>query len=282
VTGELRPTGNGRRQSIVAIDCAGLVCRYGDIVAVDRVSFQVERGELFGLLGPNGAGKTTTHHMLTTTIPPTAGRASVAGFDVAREARHVRDVIGVVFQEPALDDRLTARQNLELHAVLYRIRRPRIRERVQEALVWAELLEYADRRVRTFSGGLKRRVELARALLHEPSVLFLDEPTAGLDPQARRRLWDQIATLRQRGLTAFVTTHNMQEAETCDRVAIMNRGRLLALAPPAELKMSITGKTAAGLEDVFLHLTGHGLRDEEATPRDRLLNFARRGGELTR
>jgi ABC-2 type transport system ATP-binding protein len=273
---------SGTRQAAAAIECADLVCRYGDVVAVDRVSFRVERGELFGLLGPNGAGKTTTHKMLTTTVAPTAGAAWVDGLDVAREARSVRDVIGVVFQEPALDDRLTARENLELHAVLYRVRGRRIRERVQEALDWAELAEQADRRVRTFSGGMMRRVELARALLHEPSILFLDEPTVGLDPQARRRLWDQIAILRRQGLTALVMTHNMQEAESCDRVAIMDHGRLIALGTPAELKRGGAGGPAASLEDVFLQLTGRGLRDDEATSRDRLLSFARRGGELTR
>ena len=273
---------SGTDRAPAAIECSDLVCRYGDILAVDRVSFRVERGELFGLLGPNGAGKTTIHRMLTTTIPPTAGAARVEAFDVVREAGRVRDVIGVVFQEPALDDRLTARQNLELHAVLYRVRRRWIRERVQGALGWAGLAEQADRRVRTFSGGMKRRVELARALLHEPSILFLDEPTVGLDPQARRRLWDQIAMLRQRGLTALVMTHNMQEAESCDRVAIIDHGRLLALGSPAELRTSGTARPAASLEDVFLQLTGRALRDEEATPRDRLLSFARRGGELTR
>src|SRR5438105_526041 len=220
--------------------------------------------------------------MLTTALLPTAGAARVGGCDVVREAPQVRDLIGVVFQDPALDDRLTARQNLELHAVLYRIHPHWLPSRVREALAWAELAGDADRPVRTFSGGMKRRLELSRALLHQPRVLFLDEPTAGLDPQGRRQLWDRVAGLRQRGLTAFVTTHNMQEAESCDRVAIMDRGRLLAVGTPAELKMRVTGHPEATLEGVFLELTGRGLRDEEATPRDRLLGFARRGGELTR
>jgi len=243
---------------------------------------QVRPGELFGLLGPNGAGKTTIHRILTTALLPTAGTARVAGRDVVREGQHVRYFIGVVFQESALDDRLTARQNLELHAVLYRIRPHWIPSRVQEALVWTELAGDADRRVRTFSGGMKRRLELARALLHRPPVLFLDEPTTGLDPQGRRRLWDQVAALRERGLTVFITTHNMQEAESCDRVAIIDHGRLLALGAPAELNVRVTGRAEATLEDVFLELTGRGLRDEEATSREQLLNFAHRGGELTR
>ncbi|HLW48404.1 MAG TPA: ATP-binding cassette domain-containing protein [bacterium] len=264
------------------IECRGLTRRFGDRAAVNDVSFEVRPGELFGLLGPNGAGKTTTHRVLTTTLEPTAGTAKVAGFDVVRDARRVRDLIGVVFQEPALDDRLTARENLHLHAVLYGLR-PRIAgPRIQEALEWAGLSEHAGRPVRTFSGGMKRRLELARALLHEPRVLFLDEPTAGLDPQARRRLWDQISTLRRGGLTAFVTTHNMQEAEACDRVAIIDDGRLLAIGAPAALKTRIGGRDRATLEDVFLDLTGRALRDDEATPRERLLGFGRRGGELTR
>ena len=267
---------------VFAIECAGLTRCFGDLVAVKEVSLQVAPGEQFGLLGPNGAGKTTTHHLLTTLLAPTAGTGRVAGVEITSEPDRVRDLIGVVFQEPALDDRITARENLELHAVLYRIRPRWIPALVQQALAWAELADRADVPVRTFSGGMKRRLELSRALLHQPRVLFLDEPTAGLDPQGRRQLWDRVAGLRQRGLTAFVTTHNMQEAESCDRVAIMDRGRLLAVGTPAELKMRVTGHPEATLEDVFLELTGRGLRDEEATPRDRLLGFARRGGELTR
>jgi ABC-2 type transport system ATP-binding protein len=265
-----------------AIVCEDLTRHFGDLVAVEGVSLRIAPGELFGLLGPNGAGKTTTHAMLTTMLRPTAGTARVAGFDVVRESRKVREVMGVVFQEPALDDRLTARENLELHAVLYRLRARQIPHLVQEALEWAELADRADRPVRTFSGGMRRRLELARALLHRPAVVFLDEPTSGLDPQGRRQLWEQIAALRREGLTAFVTTHNLQEAEGCDRVAILDRGRLLALGTPAELKMQVAGREEASLEDVFLQLTGRGLRDEEATSRDRLLDFARRGGELTR
>lgn len=265
-----------------ALECSGLTRRYGDVVAVRDVSFVVRPGELFGLLGPNGAGKTTTLHMLTTMLRPTEGTARVAGCDVVREASRVRDLIGVVFQEPALDDRLTARENLELHAVLYRIRPRWIEPLVRQALEWAELSDRANRPVRTFSGGMKRRLELARALLHRPRVLFLDEPTAGLDPQGRRQLWDRIATLRREGLTAFVTTHNMQEAEGCDRVAIIDRGRLLVAGSPADVRMQVAGRADATLEDVFLQLTGRALREEEATPRDRLLSFARQGGELTR
>jgi ABC-2 type transport system ATP-binding protein len=269
-------------QTSPVLECIGLTRRFGDVVAVQGMSFQARPGELFGLLGPNGAGKTTTLHLLTTMLKPTEGTARVAGCDVVREAPRVRDLIGVVFQDPALDDRLTARENLELHAVLYRIRPRWIGPLVRQALEWAELIERADRPVRTFSGGMKRRLELGRALLHGPRLLFLDEPTAGLDPQGRRQLWDRVTALRQQGLTAFVTTHNMPEAEGCDRVAIIDRGRLLVIGTPAELRKQVTGREDTTLEHVFLELTGRALREEEATPRDRLLAFARQGGELTR
>lgn len=275
---DLEPPSN----ELPLVECTGLTRRFGDVVAVQDVTFLARPGDLFGLLGPNGAGKTTTLHMLTTMLEPTEGTARVAGYDVVRDAPRVRDLIGVVFQEPALDDRLTARENLELHAVLYRIRPRWIGPLVRQALEWTELADRADRPVRTFSGGMKRRLELGRALLHRPRVLFLDEPTAGLDPQGRRHLWDRVTALRRQGLTAFVTTHNMQEAEGCDRVAIIDRGRLLVVGAPSDLRAQVAGKTDATLEDVFLQLTGRALREEEATPRDRLLSFARRGGELTR
>jgi len=264
------------------IECAGLTRHFGDLAAVDGVTFHVLDGELFGLLGPNGAGKTTLHRMLTTMLPPDGGTARVAGFDVVREAQRVRDAIGVVFQEPALDERLTARENLELHAVFYRVRRRLVSSIVRQALDWAELSDRSDSLVRTFSGGMKRRLELARALVHQAKLLFLDEPTAGLDPQGRRRLWDRIADLRRGGVTVFLTTHNLPEAEACDRVAIIERGRFLAIGTPGELRARIPDRADVTLEDVFLELTGQALRDEEATPREHLLGFGRRGGELTR
>jgi ABC-2 type transport system ATP-binding protein len=264
------------------IECAGLTRHFGQVAAVDGVAFHVLAGELFGLLGPNGAGKTTLHRMLTTMLPPDGGTARVAGFDVVREAQRVRYAIGAVFQEPALDERLTARENLELHAVFYRVRRRMIPSVVRQALDWADLSDRAGSPVRTFSGGMKRRLELGRALLHRARLLFLDEPTAGLDPQGRRRLWDRITDLRRGGLTVFLTTHNLQEAEACDRVAIIDRGRFLAIGTPGELRARVTDRADASLEDVFFDLTGRALRDEEATPRDLLLDFGRRGGELTR
>ncbi len=263
-----------------AIDARSLGRRYGDVAAVADVSFTVGRGEFFALLGPNGAGKTTTVHMLTTLVVPTTGRASVMGHDVVAAPAEVRNTLGMVFQEPALDDRLTARENLEIHAVLYGVPRRERAQRVVRALEWATLTEAAGRRVRTFSGGMKRRLELARALMHDPSVLFLDEPTLGLDPQGRRHLWERLEALRREGMTVLMTTHYLHEAEACDRVAIIDDGRVVALGKPADLVAE--HPDATDLEDVFIALTGHQLRDEEATPRALMKGFAKRGGELTR
>lgn len=266
-----------------AIECVRLTRRFGSTVAVRELDLRVQAGEMVALLGPNGAGKSTTVHLLTTMLRPTSGEARVLGMDVVREAPGVRAAIGVVFQEPALDDRLTAWENLEVHALLYGIPRRQAREAIARALSWAELSGRAHQPVRSFSGGMKRRLELARALMHGPRLLFLDEPTLGLDPQGRRRLWEAVLSLRQGGLSALITTHNLHEAEACDRVAIMDRGRLLAVDTPEALKARVGGHAdGKTLEDVFLELTGRHLRDEEATPRDRLLSFARRGGELTR
>ena len=266
----------------LAIACQGLARSFGEVEAVIGVDLQVREGEFFALLGPNGAGKTTTLHMLTTLLRPSGGEARVLGFDPVREASAVRERIGMVFQEPALDERLSARENLGIHAALYGIPRAETKERIDRALNWAELKGASHRLVRTFSGGMKRRLELARALMHEPSLLFLDEPTLGLDPQGRRNLWEHIAALREEGLTVFMTTHHLQEAEACDRVAIIDRGRVVALDTPAALKAQVLGSSEGSLEDVFLELTGRELRDEGATARERLLSFARKGGEHTR
>lgn len=265
-----------------AVECRDLVRRYGDVTAVDGLSFEVEEGEFFALLGPNGAGKTTTLHMLTTLVKPTSGTASVGGFDVLREAPEVRESIGLVFQEPALDDRLTGRENLRIHAILYGLAGGEVRRAVDDALAWASLEDPAGRTVRTYSGGMKRRLELARALLHRPRILFLDEPTQGLDPQGRRHLWDRIDALRDEGLTVVMTTHYLHEAEACDRVGIVDVGKLVALGTPGELKASIDAGPDATLEDVFIQLTGRALRDEGATAREQTMAFAKKGGEHTR
>lgn len=265
----------------MSLECRNLTCKLGQHLAVNNLSFSVKEGEMFALLGPNGAGKTTTFSVLTTLRIPTSGQVRVAGLDVVSQAPQVRRSIGVVFQEPALDDRLTAGENLEIHASLYGLYGASAQQAQVEALDWAGLSEVARRPVRTYSGGQKRRLEVARALMHHPRILFLDEPTLGLDTQARHNLWEKIASLRQQGLTVFLTTHHLQEAEGCDRVAILDQGKLVALGSPTELKTQV-GKPQSSLEEVFLELTGRKLRDEEATPRDRMLGFARRGGEHTR
>jgi ABC-2 type transport system ATP-binding protein len=223
-----------------AVSVRGLVKRYGDVEAVAGVDLDVRRGETFGFLGPNGAGKSTTIGVLCTLIRPTAGSAQVAGHDVRTERDEVRRSIGLVFQETTLDTYLTAEQNLRFHAELYGVDRASLPRRLDEVLGMVGL---ADRRrdlVDKFSGGMKRRLEIARGLLHSPQVLFLDEPTIGLDPVSRAAMWDYLAELRQReDITVFLTTHYLDEAEHCDRIAIINAGRIVALDTPAALKASV-------------------------------------------
>jgi len=281
VSSEAEPIGNPE-STPPAIETLEVRRLYGEMAAVDGLSFQVSEGEFFALLGPNGAGKTTLIQMLTTLIPPSAGTASVRGLDVAKDAAAVRTNLGVVFQEPALDERLTAEENLEIHAVLYGIARRSRKKAVENAIQWAALGDAGKRAVSGFSGGMKRRLELARALMHGPKVLFLDEPTIGLDPQGRRDLWDRIAELRRGRMTVFMTTHNLGEAEACDRVGIIDHGKLIAIGPPGDLIAEHGGSEGADLEDVFIKLTGHQLRDNVATARDRMVNFASRGGEHTK
>ncbi len=310
-----------------AIEVHKLVKKFGQMTAVDGISFTVGEGEIFGFLGPNGAGKTTTISMLCTLVKPTAGLAQVAGHDVARESQAVRRAIGLVFQEPSLDDRLTAWENLLIHAVLYDVPNRERAGRTREVLNLVELYERRNDLVKTFSGGMKRRLEIARGLLHRPRVLFLDEPTLGLDPQTRHRLWDYVLALREReGVTVFLTTHYMDEAEHADRIAIMDHGQIVALDTPARLKDRVGGdivtlktindeaaadelrqrfglkvdrqnghlhfEVAGGerfipelvgglstriqsvslrrptLDDVFLKLTGHGIRDDGLGDKD--------------
>jgi ABC-2 type transport system ATP-binding protein len=223
-----------------AVEVDGLVKRFGDFAAVDDVSFVVEPGELFGFLGPNGAGKTTTISILCTLLRPTEGRAEVAGYDVAREPAAVRSNIGLVFQEITLDDYLTGAENLRFHAVLYGCPPGQVRDRAAPLLEMVGLTERADQQVRFYSGGMKRRLEIARGLLHAPRVLFLDEPTIGLDPQTRVHIWDYVDTLREReSTTMFLTTHYMDEAERCDRIAIIDQGKIVAIDTPDALKASI-------------------------------------------
>ena len=225
-----------------AIEVRELTKRFGDFTAVDAISFSVSKAEIFGFLGPNGAGKTTTISMLCTLLRPTAGHASVGGHDVEREAAAVRRQIGIVFQDTTLDDRLTAAENLRFHAEVYGMNRSVIRTRTHEMLDRVGLADRADDVVINFSGGMKRRLEIARGLMHSPTALFLDEPTIGLDPQSRRSLWLYAQSLREKeGVTIFLTTHYMDEAEACDRIAIIDHGKIVALDTPAGLKGRLGG-----------------------------------------
>jgi len=321
------------------IEVEHLVKNYAALRAVDDVTFSVNQGEIFGLLGPNGAGKTTTINILCTLTKPTSGKALVNGFDVVRQQSQVRQCIGLVFQDPSLDDRLTALENMDFHARVYNVPASVRKERVEQVLKMVELWERRRGIVKTFSGGMKRRLEIARGLIHRPRVLFLDEPTLGLDPQTRHRLWDFILGLREReGTTVFLTTHYMDEAEYASRIAVMDHGQLIALDSPEGLKGMVGGdvinlstvddqkaraelqarykieprydngqlsfEIAKGdrfipalikelkteilsislrrptLDDVFLKLTGRGLRDE--TVKSELKEMVRRFGRHQR
>ena len=224
------------------IEVEHLVKSYADLVAVNDISFSVDQGEVFGLLGPNGAGKTTVINILCTLSKPTSGKASISGFDVTHQQGQVRQCIGLVFQDPSLDERLTALENLKFHSMVYNIPASVRKERIEQVLRMVELWERRRDIVKTFSGGMKRRLELARGLLHHPKVLFLDEPRLGLDPQTRSRLWDFILDLRRReGTTIFLTTHYMDEAEYTDHIAVMDYGKLIALDSPKGLKSMVGG-----------------------------------------
>jgi len=237
-----------------AITVENLTRRFESLIAVDGVSFTVESGELFALLGPNGAGKTTIINMLITLLPPTSGSARVAGFDVSREKDAVRRHIGIVFQEPALDKDLTGRENLDFHGMMYGLTRAERSQRIAEVLELVELAERADVLVQNYSGGMKRRLEIARGFIHHPSVLFLDEPTLGLDAQTRRRIWEYIRRMnREEGVTIILTTHYMEEADYLSgRVAIIDRGRIVAMGTPSGLKDVLGGDV------ITLELDGTG------------------------
>ncbi|MFC2009250.1 ATP-binding cassette domain-containing protein [Chloroflexota bacterium] len=319
------------------VEVEHLAKSFGQLKAVADVSFHVPEGELFAFLGPNGAGKTTTINMLCTLMAPTAGHATVNGYDVVTQRKEVRNSIGLVFQDPTLDEYLTAEQNLRFHAYAYRVPRQACEQRIAELLDLVQLSDRRKSRVRTFSGGMKRRLEIARGLLHSPRVLFLDEPTLGLDPQTRRHIWDHILELRRKhGLTIFLTTHYMDEAEVADRISIIDQGHIVALDTPDNLKGSLGGDvvtiaaqdtesaaeelrrrygvspviedgsisfnvpqgekflpqlcgtfqnplTSVGvhrptLDDVFLRLTGHAIREQEADPMAMARMMGRRGG----
>jgi ABC-2 type transport system ATP-binding protein len=317
------------------IQAGGLVKKYGELEAVRGIDLEVRPGEIFGFLGPNGAGKSTTISMLCTLLRPTAGTARVAGIDVVKDPARVRRRIGLVFQDPSLDDQLTGRENLEFHAFIYNVPAGVRRARIDQMLELLQLTDRAGSQVRTYSGGMKRRLEIARGMLHEPRVLFLDEPTLGLDPQTRRSIWTHLNELRARThITIFMTTHYMDEAEYCDRIAIIDRGQIVALGTPDQLKARVGGDVVTmtssrpdaaaeqiekmlhitpvrddgtlrievvdgkkfvprlvreltvpvetislrrpSLDDVFLKLTGHAIRDEEAGAKEQMRAMASR------
>ena len=220
-----------------------LTKKFGDLIAVDKISFNINEGEIFGLLGPNGAGKTTTISMLSTILKPTSGEALVNNFNIVRDPNNVRKSIGIVFQDPSLDDELTAYENMDFHGRLYGVPKEGRRARIMEMLKLVGLEDRKDSLVKTFSGGMKRRLEIARGLLHEPKVLFLDEPTIGLDPQTRNYIWEYIRKLnKEKKITIILTTHYMDEADKlCDNLAIVNRGKIVAKGNPKDLKEAIGG-----------------------------------------
>jgi ABC-2 type transport system ATP-binding protein len=242
---------------------------FGPVVAVDHVSFRVRRGEIFAFLGPNGAGKSTTIKMLTTLLRPTSGHMRVDGHDPQQDPNAVRRAFGIVFQDPSLDSELTAFENLDFHGVLYRVPRAVRRQRIEELLRFVGLWERRGDPVKQFSGGMKRRLEIARGLLHHPRILYLDEPTLGLDPQTRNQLWDHVRQLnRSEGITVFFTTHYIEEAEkVAERVTIIDHGRIAASGTPAELRRQAG---APSLEEAFLEFTGRTIREEEASAADRM------------
>ncbi len=239
-----------------------LTRRFGELTAVNSATISVQAAEIFGLLGPNGAGKTTVIKMLTTLLPATSGSASVGGFEIAHQAREIRRIIGYVPQLLSADGALTGFENLEVFAKLYDIPRPERAPRIHDALEFMNLAGVANKLVRTYSGGMIRRLEIAESMLHHPQVLFLDEPTVGLDPTARHAVWEHIQQLRaDYGTTIFLTTHYMEEADhLCDRVAFMHLGKVTAIGTPSSLKASIGGDGAT-LDDVFAHYTGGTLME---------------------
>ena len=247
------------------IETNSLTRQFNGLIAVDMLNITVEHREVFGLLGPNGAGKTTTISMLCTILKPTSGTAKVNGFDIVRQATHVRKCIGIVFQDPSVDDRLTGRENLYMHANLYSVPPSEQKSRIGKVLKLVELEDRADDLLRTYSSGMRRRLELARGLIHYPRVLFLDEPTLGLDPQTRNKIWEYIRQLnREEGITVFFTTHYMQEAErVADRIAIIREGKIAALGTVEELKGRFVGEPVMELWPEFSLFGVHGANENE-------------------
>jgi len=259
-------------KTIIKVD--NLVKKFADIKAVDDISFEVKEGGVFAFLGPNGAGKSTTIKMLTTLLTPTSGKILVNNHDPVSQQDEVRKCFGIVFQDPSLDDDLTARENLDMHGVLYQMPSNLRRQRTEELLKFVELFDRKDYLVKTFSGGMKRRLEIARGLMHHPKIFFLDEPTLGLDPQTRNHIWSYIEKLnKEENITIFFTTHYMEEAEkVAEMVAIIDQGKIISQGSPTALK---TQTKTDSLEDAFLKLTGTDIREESAGNLDMMRTFRR-------
>lgn len=255
------------------IEVKNLTKKYNGFAAVKRINFDVQKGEVFGFLGPNGAGKTTTISILTTLLFPTSGRVKVAGFDVSDNRDDVRASIGLIFQETTLDDDLSAWENLRIHAALYHVKRTDFENRARDLLTMVGLWERRKSLVKTYSGGMKRRLEIVRGLIHYPKILFMDEPTLGLDPQTRAKIWEYVLDLhRKEGITLLMTTHYLDEAEYCSRIAVIDQGRIVALGAPKELKKKAR---ARNLNDLFLKLTGREIREERPERSSRAHLFGR-------
>ena len=256
------------------ISVKNLVKNFGDFTAVNDVSFDVAKGEIFAFLGPNGAGKTTTIKMLTTLLRPTSGGIELDGLDPQRQQNQARQRFGIVFQDPSLDGDLTGYENMEIHGVLYHVPRRERSARIEQLLKLFELWDKRDVLVKTYSGGMKRRLEIARGFLHTPRILFLDEPTLGLDPQSRNQLWTHVKSLNEKeSVTVFLTTHYMEEADrVAHRIAVIDHGRIVAQGTSAELKQQTNTET---LEQAFLALTGSTIRDESASSADQMRQFAK-------
>jgi ABC-2 type transport system ATP-binding protein len=256
------------------IRAQNLVKKFGEFTAVKGISFEVKQGEIFAFLGPNGAGKTTTIKMLTTLLKPTSGTVELDGLNPAVKQSEARQRFGIVFQDPSLDSDLSAHENMDLHGVLYHVPRKVRRERIEYLLKLFELWERRNDLVKKFSGGMKRRLEIARGLLHTPKILFLDEPTLGLDPQSRNQLWTHVKHLNEtEGVTVFLTTHYMDEADrVAHRIAVIDHGGIVAEGSPQELKQQTN---AGSLEEAFLTLTGSSIRDESAGAADHMRQFTK-------
>lgn len=258
-----------KKKTTPIIKVTNLTKRFNDLTAVDHISFQVNQGSIFAFLGPNGAGKTTTIRMLTTLLQPSEGKILINGFNPLTQQNHVRESFGIVFQDSSLDDELTAWENMEFHGVLYQLDKNNREKRIKNLLQIVDLWDRKDSLVKTFSGGMRRRLEIARGLLHHPKIFFLDEPTLGLDPQTRYKIWQHIKKLNQKfETTIFFTTHYMEEAEQmATTIAIIDHGRIITQGNPTNLKKQTKTKN---LEAAYLKLTGKTIREEEANGQDRM------------